>query len=160
MWVCEIEFNSMNAIWLSLAIIFAITIGTQCEQPPCNYFATAELNNGTYLGHTFNKSELYIGENGEERACVCLNGRRCIRKCCPFGLYYNLTKKECVEFTSPNYTDPLVAYQDDVQANYVFLFGRMTCDPEKERRYLMYPNIPDFNLTKVRYYSLKNTVFI
>ncbi|XP_035442332.2 G-protein coupled receptor Mth2-like isoform X2 [Spodoptera frugiperda] len=138
----------MNAIWLSLAIIFAITIGTQCEQPPCNYFATAELNNGTYLGHTFNKSELYIGENGEERACVCLNGRRCIRKCCPFGLYYNLTTKECVEFTSPNYTDPLVAYQDDVQANYVFLFGRMTCDPEKERRYLMYPNIPDFNLTK------------
>uniref|UniRef100_A0A2H1W4J5 SFRICE_020326 n=1 Tax=Spodoptera frugiperda TaxID=7108 RepID=A0A2H1W4J5_SPOFR len=138
----------MNAIWLSLAIIFAITIGTQCEQPPCNYFATAELNNGTYLGHTFNRSELYVGENGEERACVCLNGRRCIRKCCPFGFFYNVTTKECVEFTSDNYTDPLVAYQDDVQANYVFLFGRMTCDREKEIRYVMYPNIPDFNLTK------------
>ncbi|KAF9423880.1 hypothetical protein HW555_000938 [Spodoptera exigua] len=90
------------------------------------------LINGAYFGRKLNENETFITKNGEKRGCVCLNGRKCIRKCCHFGMAYNFKMKKCVDLPTGKYSNPLVTFEDEsIRDNYVILTGKMTCSKRK-----------------------------
>lgn len=146
----------MKTIWPTVAIISAIIIEVHCTKQPCNYFTSAKLINGSYSGHTFDESEKFITENGEERGCMCINGRRCVRKCCPLGMVHKISINQCVKAPSRNNTDLLPLFEDDIRPNDFLLFGKMDCyKKNNETRLLVHPAIQRFNLHEVRSDSVK-----